>query len=48
MVDHKICFYGEIWLFVPVTPSYLELCFVKSFWAMKVVKFEAVGKQCRP
>ena len=24
MMGHKICFYGEIWLIIPVTLSYLE------------------------
>ena len=27
MMGHKICFYGEIWLIIPVTPSYLEHCY---------------------
>ena len=24
MMGHKICFYGEMWLIISVTPSYLE------------------------
>ena len=26
MMSHKIFLNGEIWLIIPVTPSYLELC----------------------
>ena len=26
MMGHKICFYGEIWPIIPVTPSCLEHC----------------------
>ena len=24
MMGHKKCFYGEIWVIIPLTPSYLE------------------------
>ena len=26
MMGHKIYFDGKMWLIIPVTPSYLELC----------------------
>ena len=26
MIGHNICFYGEIWLIILVTPSYPEHC----------------------
>ena len=45
MRGHKICFYGEIWLRIPITRCYLELWFY-SIYIVEVQVFGSGNKAC--
>ena len=34
MMGHKICYYGDVWLIIPITLSYLEHCWMGQILRM--------------